>query len=372
MSEVAAAAKNGEQGSAKAAAGKHVYASAEAVLDFVQRLLVTHNVPAKDAMTVAECLVGADLRGVDTHGAVRLPGYLDRLRRGLINARPTIDVKHVTPMIAAVDGQNGFGFVVATRAMAEAIDMARQFGISMAGVRRSTHFGTAATYALQAIKAGFIGMVFTNASPGLPPWGSRTPLLGTSPMAIGAPGGAEAPFVLDMATTVVARGKIRKALRRGEPIPEGWALDAEGRPTTDPAKALEGVLLPIGGAKGSGIAMWMDIFGGVLTGAAFGGDVGDQYKVYDRAQNVGHIFIAIRPDLFVSAEEYRKRMDTLVQRIHNSPKAAGFSEVLVAGEPESRVEAQRRKTGIPYNASELVPLQEEAAKAGVLPLRLLG
>ncbi len=368
MSE--AAAESTKQAGAKAKSDL-VYASAEAVLEFVQRLLVANGVPGDDAAVIAGCLVVNDLRGVDTHGAVRLPGYLDRLRRGLINARPEIEVKHVTPVVAAVDGKDGFGFVVATRAMAEAIEMARTFGIGMAGVRRSTHFGTAATYAMQAIKAGLIGMVFTNASPGLPPWGSRTPLLGTSPLAIGVPGGQQGPFVLDMATTVVARGKIRKALRRGESIPLGYALDAEGQPTTDPAKALEGVLLPVGGPKGSGIAMWMDIFGGVLTGAAYGGEVGDQYKVYDRPQNVGHIFMAIRPDLFVPLEEFRDRMDTLVQRVHDCPKAAGFSEILVAGEPESRMETQRRKDGIPYSANELAPLQEEAAKAGIPPLRLL-
>ena len=368
MSE--AAAESTKQGGAKAKSDL-VYASAEAVLEFVQRLLVANGVPGDDAGIIAGCLVVNDLRGVDTHGAVRLPGYLDRLRKGLINARPEIEVKRVTPVVAAVDGKDGFGFVVATRAMAEAIEMARAFGFGMAGVRRSTHFGTAATYAMQAIKAGLIGMVFTNASPGLPPWGSRTPLLGTSPLAIGVPGGQQGPFVLDMATTVVARGKIRKALRRGEPIPLGYALDAEGQPTTDPAKALEGVLLPVGGPKGSGIAMWMDIFGGVLTGAAYGGEVGDQYKVYDRPQNVGHIFMAIRPDLFVPLEEFRDRMDTLVQRVHDSPKAAGFSEILVAGEPESRMETQRRKDGIPYSANELAPLQEEAAKAGIPPLRLL-
>ena len=348
-----------------------VYASAEVMVEFVQRLLVANGIPGGDAGIIAGCLVGNDLRGVDTHGAVRLPGYLDRLKKGLINARPEIEVKRITPVVAAVDGKDGFGFVVATRAMAEAIDIARSFGIGLAGVRRSTHFGTAATYAMQAINAGLIGMVFTNASPGLPPWGSRTQLLGTSPLAIGVPGGRECPFVLDMATTVVARGKIRKALRRGESIPEGWALDADGQPTTDPAKALAGVLLPVGGPKGSGIAMWMDIFAGVLTGAAYGGEVGDQYKVYDRPQNVGHVFMAIRPDLFVSAEEFRARMDTLVQRVHDSPKAAGFSEILVAGEPESRMEAQRHKDGIPYSTSEFATLLEEAAKAGIAPPQLL-
>jgi LDH2 family malate/lactate/ureidoglycolate dehydrogenase len=190
-------------------------------------------------------------------------------------------------------------------------------------------------------------------------------------LAAGAPGGQLCPFVLDMATAVAARGKIRKALRRGETIPVGYALDAEGRPTTDPAKAMQGVVLPVGGPKGSAIAMMMDIFGGVLTGAAYAGDVGDQYKVFDRPQNTGHFFLAMRPDLFVSMDEYRARMDTLVQRIQDCPRAEGFTEVLVAGEPEARIEAVRRAHGIPYSANELAALQEEAAKAGVPLLPLL-
>jgi LDH2 family malate/lactate/ureidoglycolate dehydrogenase len=350
--------------------GDLVNVPAEVVLEFLQRLLAANGVPDGDAAVIAGCLVSADLRGVDTHGAARLPGYLDRVRRGLVNVRPAIEVKHITPVVATVDGDDGFGQVVATRAMAEAIEMARTFGIGMAGVRRSTHFGMAASYALQAIRAGFIGMVFTNASPGLPPWGGRTPLLGTSPLAIGAPGGRLSPFVLDMATTVAARGKIRRAQRRGESIPEGWALDAEGQPTTDPSKAMAGVMLPLGGPKGSGIAMWMDIFGGVLTGAQYGGEVRGPND-FDRPQGTGHVFIAIQPDLFVPMEKYRERMDTLVQRVHDSPKAVGFSEILVAGEPESRMEAQRRKTGISYARAELMSLQEEAAKVGIPPLPLL-
>jgi LDH2 family malate/lactate/ureidoglycolate dehydrogenase len=168
-----------------------------------------------------------------------------------------------------------------------------------------------------------------------------------------------------MAAAVAARGKIRKALRRGETIPEGYALDADGRSTTDPAKALQGVILPVGGPKGSGIAMMMDIFGGVLTGAAYAGDVGDQTKDFDQPQNVGHFLLAMKPDLFVSLEEYKTRMDTLISRIHDCPTAEGFTEVLVAGEIESRQEALRRKTGIPYSPNEIAEIRAEAAKANV-------
>jgi len=341
------------------------YVSAAAAEAFARRLLAAHGIAGPDAATVAACLVRADLRGVDTHGVVRLPGYLDRLRRGLINPNPTLCPEEVTPVAAALDGQNGFGFVVATRAMREAIDRGRRYGIGVVSVRRSTHFGMAANYALQAIEAGMVALVFTNASPAMPPWGGREALLGTSPLAAGVPGGRLGSYVLDMSPAVAARGKIRLAARRGEKIPPGYALDAEGRMTTDPTAALQGVVLPVGGPKGSGLSMLMDILCGVLSGAAFGGDVGDQYKSYDRPQNVGHFFVAVKPDLFVSADAVRSRMDALVERIRTSPPAEGVDEVLLPGEIESRREMIRTNSGIPYGPAELDALCREAERAGV-------
>jgi LDH2 family malate/lactate/ureidoglycolate dehydrogenase len=345
-----------------------VYVAPDAADAFARRVLIANGVPDKDAAIVASCLVSADLRGVDTHGLCRLPIYLDRLRRGLINPRPALAPKRVTLVAASLDGENGFGFVVGRRAMAEAIAMAREFGIGIVAARCSTHFGMAASYVLQALDAGMISLVFSNASPAMPPWGARTALLGTSPFAAGAPAGSEPPFLLDMSPAVAARGKIRRAERRGETIPLGYALDAQGRPTTDPKAALAGVVQPIGSYKGSGLAMLMDIFGGVLSGAAYAGDVGDQYKAMDRPQDVGHFFLAMKPDLFVPEDTYRARMDTLITRVRAAPTAEGFDEVLVAGEPERRHEANRRRDGIPYNPVEVEALHAEAAKAGVAPL----
>jgi LDH2 family malate/lactate/ureidoglycolate dehydrogenase len=342
-----------------------VYAAADATDAFVRRLLAAHGLPEEDAAIVAGCLVSADLRGVDTHGIARLPGYLDRVRRGLINPRPTLAPQRVTPVAASLDGQDGFGFVVGMCAINEAMAMARDFGIGIVSVRRSTHFGMAASYVLPAIEAGFIALVFSNASPAMPPWGGREGLLGTNPFAAGAPGGALAPFLLDMSPAVAARGKIRRAERRGETIPLGYALDAQGQPTTDPKAALGGVVLPVGGYKGSGLSMLMDIFGGVISGAGYAGEVADQYKVFDRPQDVGHFFLAMRANLFVPESDYRTRMDTLVQRVRDCPKAAGFDEILIPGEPETRHEEERRRTGIPYSVGEIAALQEEAVKAGV-------
>ncbi|MEQ1612452.1 MAG: Ldh family oxidoreductase [Hyphomicrobiaceae bacterium] len=345
-----------------------VYATATDAEAFARRLVASLGVPPDDAATVARCLVLADLRGVDTHGLMRLPVYLDRVRRGLVDPKPHLVVERKTPVVGALDGQNGLGYVTATHAMADAIATAQTYGIGIVSVRRSTHFGMAATYVLQAIEAGMMSMVFSNASPAMPPWGGRDALLGTSPFAAGAPGGKLPAFVLDMAPSVAARGKIRKAERRGEKIPLGLALDAEGRPTTDPTAALGGVVLPIGGAKGSGLAIMMDIFAGVFSGSAFGGDVGDQQKVLDRSQNVGHFFLAMKPDLFVTEADYKARMDTLFERIRAAPRAAGFDEILLPGEPEAREMARRQASGIPYAPNEVEILNAEAAKAGVAPL----
>jgi LDH2 family malate/lactate/ureidoglycolate dehydrogenase len=326
-------------------------------------------VPDEHAATVASCLVSADLRGVDTHGLCRLPIYLERLRAGLINPHPALKPKRVTPVAAALDGENGFGFVIGKCAMHEAMDMAREFGIGVCSARRSTHFGMAASYVLPAVEAGFMAMVFSNASPAMPPWGGAKEMLGTNPFAMGAPAGKNPPIILDMSPAVAARGKIRRAERRGEQIPLGYALDAKGQPTTDPKAALAGgVVLPIGEHKGSGLSLFMDIFGGVISGANFGGDVGDQYKAFDRPQDVGHFFLAMKPDLFISESDYRARIDTLIERVRSAPTADGFAEVLLPGEPEDRIEEERRRTGIPYAAGEVSALQDEAKKAGIQPL----
>jgi LDH2 family malate/lactate/ureidoglycolate dehydrogenase len=341
------------------------HATAEA---FAAALLRASGVPQADAEVAARCLVRADLRGVDTHGLIRLPGYLDRIAKGLVDPAPKLVFEAVAPNAARLDGQNGLGFVVASRAVNHGIALAREMGLGLIGVRNSTHYGMAATYLLQAIEAGFAAMVLTNASPALPPWGGRGEMFGTSPFAVGVPAPGSVPFVLDMAPTVVARGKIRKAAREGRAIPEGWGLDAAGRDTTDPAAVLAGgVLLPIGGAKGAGLSMMLDILCGVLTGARYGGEVGDQYKRFDRPQGVGHMILVMRPDLFLPAKEVAARMGDLVGRIKANPKAAGVDEIYMPGEIEARREALRLIQGIPYASADLAPLVDLARRAGIAP-----
>jgi len=349
-----------------ATAPSKLYVGADALRTLCTELLIKHDVPRSDAEIIAFCLVESDLRGVETHGVVRLPHYLNRVRLGLVKTRPDIRIEQVTPVAAGVDGDNGFGFVVATRAMEAAIAMAREYGIGLAAVRHSNHFGMAASYVLQALRAGMMSLVFTNASSAMPPWGGRDAILGTSPFAAGAPGGKLPPFVVDMAPAVAARGKIRLAAKRGERIPEGWALDKEGRPTTDPAAALDdGVVLPMAGPKGSALSMMMDIFGGVFTGSAFAGEVTNHTLDFEKPQDVGHFMVAIRPNLFMTQEQFATRMDYLAGKLKAGRKAAGFDEILISGEPESRKEAERLRTGIPLPATELETLLAEADQYGV-------
>ncbi|MBL6928200.1 MAG: Ldh family oxidoreductase [Rhodospirillales bacterium] len=320
--------------------------------------------PDDDAKLVADGLVEADLRGLSSHGVSRIPTYCERLRRGLVNPTPNITIQRVTPVAASVDGDGGMGFPVAHKAMAEAIEMARSFGLGLAAVKHSTHYGMAALYVLQAIEADMISLVFTNSSPALPVWGGKSKFLGAAPLAAGAPGGKHGPYVLDMAMTVIARGKIRLAAQRGDPIAQGLALDSDGKPTTDAMKAFEGICLPFGGHKGAALSMLMDVLSGVFTGAAFAGDVVNPHLDFSGPQNAGHFLIAIRPDLFMSMDEYRNRMDTMVERIKACPRAEGFDEILIPGEPEARERERRARAGIPLTDDIVEALTAEAATLG--------
>ena len=343
-----------------------VHADADRLKAAVADIFAATGVPAEDAALVGHYLVLADLRGVGTHGISRVPIYAERIRRGLVTAKPDLRITRPMPAAVHVDGDNGLGFLVMRRATQEAIGAAAQCGIGIASVSNSTHFGMAAAYLLEAVEAGYAAFVFTNASPSMPVWGGRTPFLGTSPFAFGAPGGDGAPpIILDMATSVVARGKIRRAAQKGEPIPAGWALDADGRETTDARRAYEGIVLPLGGPKGSGLSLMMEVIAGVMSGSAYGGQVGDQYRGLDRPQNVGHSVIAFKPDLFLDRTSYAGRMDDLVGRARDCPRVDESQPILMPGEPEAARMATRLKDGIPLAEDDLAMLQEQATLAGI-------
>jgi LDH2 family malate/lactate/ureidoglycolate dehydrogenase len=333
---------------------------------FTAAIFAGLGLPGPDALTVADCLVAANLRGVDTHGVFRVPTYARRLRAGLVAPRPALRLERVATAAAALDGGNGMGAVVGTRAMAEAIALAGQAGIGLVAVRHSTHYGMAAYYVLPAVAAGLIGMAFTNASPALPPWGGRAPFFGTNPLAIGVPSGRAPAFVLDMAMSVLARGNVHVAAAEGAAIPAGLALDALGRPTTDPQALLDGgTMLPFGGVKGAGLAMLMDILGGVLSGAAFAGRVGNPHADFDRPQDAGHLFVAVRPDLVMPQADFLARMDALIDATKAQPRAAGAAEILIPGEREARTEAERRRTGIPLAPDLIARLAAEGTAFGL-------
>jgi LDH2 family malate/lactate/ureidoglycolate dehydrogenase len=338
--------------------------------DFARTLLVCNGVPPDNATIIAQALVLADLRGVDSHGINRLPSYIARIRQGVLDPRASPTLTEITPVVAQVDGRNGFGFLAAHAGMAAAIEMARAFGIGLVSVKHSNHFGMSAWIVQQAVDAEMMSLVFTNSSPALPVWGGKEKLMGVSPIACGAPGGdGRRPFILDMAPSVAARGKIYKAARRGEKIPLDWALDKEGNRTDDPAKALDGVMLPMGGPKGSALAVMMDVFSGVLSGSAFAGHVTNPYDP-SKPANVGHFLVAIKPDLFMSLAEFRKRMQYLYDRAVGSERMVGVERIYFPGEIEQLTHEERLRTGIPYVEAEIAALNKEADLVGCQRLQI--
>jgi LDH2 family malate/lactate/ureidoglycolate dehydrogenase len=333
----------------------------EDLFDYGCRVLERLDVPAAHARDVAGCLIKAEMRGVDSHGLVRLPVYARRVQAGVVKARPDIRLTASGTAAALVDGDNGLGPVVGTRAMEAALELARTHGTGFVGVRHSNHFGPAAYYVEKAVCLGFMGVAISNAPPHMAPFGGKARFLGTNPVAIGIPAGEEAPLIFDASTSVVARGKIIMAAHTKTPIPEGWAIDPEGYPTTDPEQALAGSVLPFGGPKGSAISFIIDVLCGVMTGASFALHL-NRLEDLTTEQNVGHVFAAIRTDLFVPDAEFKKRMDAILRMLRASPPAPGAHHVLAPGEIESANESRMREDGIDVPAAiaeQLVSLGKE-------------
>lgn len=332
---------------------------------YITRLFSNAGVPDHYAHIVAESLVQADLRGVDSHGVVRAKIYLERLEAGMVNPHADIEIVNQTEAMALVDGHNNYGAVIGSKALDLSLQNAKQYGASIVGVKNSNHFGTCAYYALKAIRQDCVLLVMSNASQTMPPTGGIRPFIGTNPLAVGVPSGDELPFILDMATSVVARGKIIVSAQKNEPIPQGWAVDKHGNPTTDPHEALVGSVLPVGGAKGYGLSMFIDILSGVLTGAGFGQYVNNMYENWEQPQNVGHLFITVDINRFMPIDLFKVRMDTYIRELKAEPKAPGVTEILIPGEIEHRLTLERTSNGIKLPSALIQELKALGDKYGV-------
>jgi LDH2 family malate/lactate/ureidoglycolate dehydrogenase len=331
---------------------------AEALEAFSTDVLSRVGMPDRDARIVGASLIHADLIGVSTHGVARLPSYVERLQRGLVNPNPRIEVETRHPWSAAINADNAMGVVAGMRAVEIVREMAGTVGIGAAVVRGSNHFGTAGYYARLMSGEDSVGFCLSPASKSLAPFGSREPLFGTNPFALSVPAGRYDPWTMDMASSVAARGHIRIAARNGTPIPEGWALDAEGRETTDAQRALHGVMLPFAGPKGSALAMMVDILGGVMSGSGFAGSIRDMNFDFEAPQDVGHFFLAWKIDAFLPLAQFTERMETLIGRMKALKPAAGADEVKYPGEIEAAAMRARRVQGIPIGAAVLASLRD--------------
>ena len=336
---------------------------------FTTRALVRVGLPREDATEVARLMVRADLRGADGHGIFRLPQYVRRIRARGINVRPCIGVVRETEAMALVDGDNGMGHLVMRFAARLAMDKAGRQGVGWVGVRRSNHAGPAALYATMPLERDMIGLYLAvgNANH-LPPWGGVELLLSTNPIAVAIPAHEEPPIVLDMATTVAAYGKVKTAAQRGETMPVGWMIDAEGRPLTDPARADEGFLLPIGGYKGYGLALVFGLLAGTLNGAACGRDVVDFNKDDVTPTNTGHAIVAIDVARFAPVNDFKRSVDTVIRDIRSGKRMPGVDRIRLPGEQSHAVFEERTAHGIPLGPPLFGQLQKLAADLGIEPL----
>jgi LDH2 family malate/lactate/ureidoglycolate dehydrogenase len=318
---------------------------AEDLTRFGMAVLQATGVPAADAHLLAASLVAAELWGHASHGMLRLPWYVERLRSGAMRANTHGTLVVDNGAIVVLDGQDGIGQVLTDRAVKLGIERARQYGISAVGVRNSNHFGTAAYFTRDAAQAGCVTFLATNASPAMAPWGGRVKAIGTNPWSIAAPAGKYGVAVMDIANTAVARGKIYLAAERGQDIPPTWAADETGVPTTSAKDAIHGLILPMAGHKGYVISFMMDVLAGVLTGSHFGSDIGGPYQP-ERKSGCGHLLLTIDIESMMPRAEFELRMEALVTEVKAVPKAEGIDEIFFPGELEDRNTERHRAQGI--------------------------
>src|SRR5437867_7174078 len=349
----------------------------ETLREFSTRVFLHFEVPKNDAMQAADVLACADLRGIDSHGVARLHTYFDMLSLGRINPRPKISQVRCTLSTATVDGDNGLGLVVGPKGNRIAMDLAEKSGSGWVGVRNTNHFGIAGYYVLKALERDLIGWAMTNSTKLVAPlWGAER-MLGTNPIAIAFPGKEEPPIVIDLATSAAAYGKIEIARRKGKPLPEGWAINREGRNTTNPDELIDGgAMLPLGserergGHKGYALAMMVDILCGPLSGANWGPfappfALRQEIPKRSVGKGIGHVFGAMRIDGFIEADEFKRQIDDYARVFRAPEPAPGTKGPLIPGEPEREAEQVRRKNGVPLILPEIEDLQEVSKKAGI-------
>ena len=342
---------------------------AERIERFVAGAFSAAGLPSADAETLAHLMVEADLRGSDTHGVIRLPLYVRRIRAGGVNARPNIRLVSDRPSAALLDGDNGMGHLVMRRAAEIAIEKAKTTGIGWVGARMSNHAGPAALYVMMPLKRDMIGLYFAVGSNNhLPPWGGSESLLGTNPMAVAVPALEEPPVVLDMAPTVAAYGKVRLKAQRGEPMPVGWMIDRDGRPLTDPKRADEGHLLPIGDYKGYGLSLVIGLLAGALNRAALGREVVDFVKETGKATNTGQAIAALSVDAFMPAADFKRAVDRMIRDIRASRRLPGVKRIWLPGEQSHAKWLERRAHGVPVAKGLRESLDAVARDLGIAPL----
>jgi len=335
---------------------------------FTARAFEAVGIAPADAKSIAELMVRADLQGSEGHGVFRLPQYIRRIKGGAVNLKPNIRVEREAAGMALVDGDNGMGHLVMRFATEKAIAKAKTAGVAWVGVKWSNHAGPASLYAAMPLEHDMAGLYLAvgNANH-LPAWGGLDMLLSTNPIAVAVPAGEEPPIVLDMATTVAAYGKVKTKAQRGETMPEGWMMDREGRPLTDPKRANEGFLLPIGGYKGYGLALIFGLLAGTLNGAAMGRDVVDFNADDTTPTNTGHVIVAINVEAFQPAAEFKKSVDALVRDLRKSERLPGVDRIRLPGEGSHAARADRSRNGIPLPAPLAAALNQLAAELKISP-----
>ena len=300
----------------------------------IKKIFIKHQLSKKHSEVCADYLIKSELVEAKSHGLIRLKMYCDRIKKKLINPKPKIKIKKISPSIFHINADNSIGFISADIAINHAIKNAKKTGIGLVAVKKSSHYGLSSFYAEQAVKKNLIVFCFTNAPPALAPHGAKKSLFGTNPICFGVPTG-EVPFILDTSTSMINRGKIRRANKLGKKIPYGVALNKSGKITTNPKEALLGTQLPIASFKGSGLAWMVDILSGVLTGSSHGGKTKDPFDDFTGPQNVGHLFITIDPKLFVG-KNFIKEIKKNIKLVKKLPKAKGFSSILYPGERKNK------------------------------------